>query len=695
MEQVKIYPINNPLSDEFETVIGLLENYSLFDPGKEAIKKIRPSCDKNFISNALQLVSETKLLLQSGSDIFERRIPDVRKEIAILNAQNGVLSIESFNKFSQFIRVVEQVFHFFSTLEREFPTLIESLKPYERKQWVLDKIETVFDKDGIVLSSASERLTEIRGHKQKLLSLLSKQYQKIIQRLAKDGWLTSSVESSRNGRRVLSIHAEYRRSIKGIIHDVSASGRTVFFEPDETIELNNRMSELEQDEKMEIFRILKQLSDDIRIETSSFRAWVKMIAELDVIRCKANLSIEIKGSEPSVSPQSTIQLDRAFHPLLLLHQNSIGKQTIPFDLQLDHTSRIMVISGPNAGGKTMCMKTVGLLQMMFQSGMHISATSTSQLGIFKQILIDIGDNQSIEHELSTYSSRMEYMSYFIQNAHSETLVMIDELGSGTDPQIGAALAEAMVLALSEKGVKGIVTTHYPNIKLLASNYNAFTNASVAFDVEGMKPLYELEIGKPGSSYALLLAERSGIAVSIINKAKELLHSPSLEMETLLTQLKFNESETNRIYKEASEKNNELASLILKYQRLVENELKQETKNDEFLRKKEKYLLRESSDKLKKFYKEFKQAKNKSYIIKKYERYFDERKEQLKKVEEEKEISYSIDIGMAVRMRKGKVTGRVESIEGNKVTVVFGAFKMNCKKQDLIPDDIEVKNQKRD
>lgn len=692
-DQFKIYPISNTLVDEFEDIKAILETFSLFEPGKEAIQNIQPTCDKIQIERSLKTVSEYKNLLETGTDCLQEQIPDIRKELSILHAQNGVLNQDSFIKLIRFIKITEDVFQFLEIQCKDHFAMRELGKNYVWKGWVKVKILEVFSEDGVIRSDASDELKSIKKRQQQTYDQVTKEYQRVINRLGKLGWLTSSVESSRNSRKVLSIHAEHRRSIKGIIHDVSASGRTVFFEPDETIELNKKMFELQQEEKMEIFKILRSLCNTIRIECSSLFSWIQLLTEFDVVRAKAKKSILIKGNEPLVVDIPQLSLQEAVHPLLFLHQKNLHKKTVSFDLELNNESRMLIISGPNAGGKTMCMKAAALLQMMLQAGMHVSASGYSQFGIFSHVMVDIGDNQSIQYELSTYSSRMEYMNYFLSNADENTLLIIDELGSGTDPQIGSALAESMLRHLVDKGTKGIVTTHYPNLKLLATNQPYFSNANVSFDIRNFKPLYTLEHGKPGSSYALLLAERSGISEQIIDEARSRMSEPALHMEKLLTQLQLDATEATELMNEAAIRNKQLGDLIEKYQQLISKELKREEKNEFFLGKKEKQIIRENSDRMKKFYKEFKAAKNKSYVIKKYERYFDDRKKQVAPEITEEEQTYHITVGMKVRMKKGKVSGLVESIDDKKVRVVFGQLRMNCNISDLIPDEIGIKKNK--
>ena len=356
---------------------------------------------------------------------------------------------------------------------------------------------------------------------------------KVVARLNKAGYSAEIEESFSNGRRVVAVFSEHKRQVKGILHGESDSRKTAYIEPEETMELNNEVFSLEQDEHKEIQRILRALTAQLSVHSFLLQSWLIIAGEYDFIEAKAKLAIAINGNYPSISDKAIIDLKDAYHPLLLLHNKSSNKKTIPVTLKLDEKNRILVISGPNAGGKTVTMKTIGLNQIMIQSGLLVPVNPDSEFGIFKQLFIHIGDTQSIEFDLSTYSSHLMHMKYFIENANGKTLFFIDELGSGSDPNLGGAFAEVILNELNYKHAFGIVTTHYLNLKVMANHTPGILNGSMVFDEENLLPKYQLNIGKPGSSYTFAIAERIGLPKHLIKNAKKLVDENHFRLDNLL------------------------------------------------------------------------------------------------------------------------------------------------------------------
>ena len=336
-----------------------------------------------------------------------------------------------------------------------------------------------------------------------------------------------------NGRRVVAVFAEQKRTVKGILHGESDSRRTSFIEPEETIDLNNQLYELENAEKKEVYRILKELTARLSVYAPLLATYHAILGEYDFIRGKALLGIDIKAEYPVVIDKAHIHLVKACHPLLYLYNYKAAKKTIPVDLTLDNNNRILVISGPNAGGKTVTLKTIGLLQMMVQSGLLVPVHPSSEFGIFKQLMIHIGDTQSIEFELSTYSSHLLSMKHFMETANGKTLFFIDELGSGSDPNLGGAFAEVILEELSRKHALGVITTHYLNLKVMANKTPGIINGAMAFDENNLMPLYKLIVGKPGSSYTFAIAQRIGLDRKLIDRARQLVDEGHFELDKLL------------------------------------------------------------------------------------------------------------------------------------------------------------------
>jgi DNA mismatch repair protein MutS2 len=383
---------------------------------------------------------------------------------------------------------------------------------------------------------------------------LRRLFDKIVGKLNKQGYLAEIEESFMNGRRVVAVFAEQKRTVKGILHGESDSRRTSFIEPEETIDLNNQLYELENAEKKEVYRILKELTARLSVYAPLLGTYHAILGEYDFIRGKALLGIDIKAEYPVVIDKAHIHLVKACHPLLYLYNLRAGKKTIPVDLTLDNNNRILVISGPNAGGKTVTLKTIGLLQMMVQSGLLVPVHPSSEFGIFKQLMIHIGDTQSIEFELSTYSSHLLSMKHFMETANGKTLFFIDELGSGSDPNLGGAFAEVILEELSRKHALGIITTHYLNLKVMANKTPGIINGAMAFDENNLMPLYKLIVGKPGSSYTFAIAQRIGLDRKLIDRARQLVDEGHFELDKLLNR-------TEQDLRQVEQKQNELNQLL--------------------------------------------------------------------------------------------------------------------------------------
>ena len=419
------------------------------------------------------------------------------------------------------LETVKAILGFFRTKEAaRYPVLREKCSSVKMYPYILEAIDRIIDKKGIVKDNASPRLREIRSELISKGILVSKRLNAILRQAQADGIVDADTSASvRNGRGVIPVSSYDKRKIRGLIHDQSASGKTVFIEPEEIVEINNDLIELEYEEKREIVRILTSFADDIRpyiddlIEVNSF------LGEIDFIRAKALLGNHLHSIKPVMINKPFLSWKRAMHPLLTLTFEKIpGRKVVPLEIVLDDNNRILLISGPNAGGKSVCLKTVGLLQYMLQCGLTIPVAEGSETGIFKNILIDIGDEQSIDNDLSTYSSHLINMKHFIKHGNEKTLVLIDEFGTGTEPMLGGSIAEAILGELNKHRVFGVITTHYTNLKHFASLTDGIVNGAMAFDNHLMQPLFQLTIGKPGSSFAFEIARKIGLPEEILAEA---------------------------------------------------------------------------------------------------------------------------------------------------------------------------------
>jgi len=421
------------------------------------------------------------------------------------------------------LETVKAILSFFrKSEENRYPVLTSICGNLKQYPYVSDSIDRIIDKHGVIRDNASPRLKEIRNEHASKSSLVSKRLNAILKQAQIDGIVdTDTSVSVRNGRGVIPVNAYDKRKIKGLIHDQSASGKTVYIEPAEIVEINNEIIELEYEERREIVRILIAFADNIRPYIDDLLVSNQLLGEIDFIRAKALLGNQFNSIKPVLTDKPNINWRKAVHPLLYLTFQKIpGRKVIPLDITLEAKNRILLISGPNAGGKSVCLKTVGLLQYMLQCGLTIPVEEGSESGIFKNIFIDIGDEQSIDNDLSTYSSHLTSMKYFLKNASSDTLVLIDEFGTGTEPMLGGSIAEAILGELNNRKVFGVLTTHYTNLKHFASITDGIINGAMAFDNHLMQPLFQLQIGKPGSSFAFEIARKIGLSEEILKTASE-------------------------------------------------------------------------------------------------------------------------------------------------------------------------------
>ncbi len=433
---------------------------------------------------------------------------------------------------------------------------------------ILKELNRVLDEKGEIRSSASPKLQEIRRSKVQLEAQAGSRINQIFSHAKKEGWVASDTELAfRNNRLVIPVPATYKRKIKGFVHDQSSTGQTVFLEPEEIFEINNELRQLELDERSEIVRILKEVCTFLRPYLPDLKKAYQYLGKIDFIRAKAKVAIEMDAMKPRLNNHPGIQWIKARHPLLWLAYKTRKKHVEPLDLQLEKTDRIIVISGPNAGGKSVCLKTTGLLQYMIQCGMLVPMQDYSEAGIFKKIFIDIGDEQSLENDLSTYSSHLANMQHFLKNMDSHSLFLIDEFGAGTEPRIGGAIAEAILEQLAGKNAFGVITTHYANLKILASKRQGIVNGSMLFDTQNMRPLYRLKTGNPGSSFAFEIAKTMGISAEILSKAKEIAGTQHVDFDRQLQDLELKKIELEEKEKQLKSGDAFLSEMIEKYEKL--------------------------------------------------------------------------------------------------------------------------------
>ncbi len=692
---MKLFPESAGIQLEFNKVKELLVNYCQADYARQKAAELRIHTRLDFVETDLRQSHEYRQLLANAIYFPNDHILNLSRELKLLSIPGSVLNAEELQLIRKLAESMEKLFRWFDAERREaYPALTKVISQTYYEKLIAELISEVLDEYGQIRDNASEDLKNIRMSLFRKRNELRRLFEKIVAKLNKQGYLAEIEESFMSGRRVLAVLAEQKRTVKGILHGESDSRKTAFVEPEETIELNNVISDLERSEQKEIYRILRELTGKLALYATILQDWHTVVGEYDFIRAKAKLAIEIKAEYPTVSDKAGINLVEAYHPLLYLYNQRTGKPTIPLSITLDETRRILVISGPNAGGKTVSMKTVGLLQMMVQSGLLVPVHPSSSFGIFKQLMIHIGDTQSIEFELSTYSSHLLHMKQFMEAANGRTLFFIDELGSGSDPSLGGAFAEVILQELLKKHAYGIVTTHYLNLKVMAGKTSGIVNGAMAFDEKKLQPLYKLLIGKPGSSYTFSIAERIGLNPQLINRARQLVDEDHFRLDKLLNRteqdlqgLQQKEKELNSLLRENEKLKKEMQQLMDKEKHRQQVELLREQNK---ISEERMAYLKDMERKLKQMVLEWRKEENKNKVTKLIGDLLlkkDEKKvvsKMQKQIDSKfKETADEIRVGLKVKMKKNHQVGEVIEIRGKRAVVKIGLLPMQVDLKELV------------
>src|SRR5476651_1726932 len=449
--------------------------------GRQMVDRIQVMNNYDLIHKFLGQANEFKNILENDTALPIHHFFDIKTLANKARVEGAFLNEEEFYQVQASLTTVFAVIAYFNEREGQYPNLEALFEHLPIEKTILKKIDLIIDQKGKIRPNASRELQEITSGIAKAEQEARRKIDQVFKNATGSGWTPDGSLTVRDGRLCIPLLAENKRKLKGFIHDESASGQTVYMEPEEVFSLNNKIRDLEFERRREIVKILTALTDELRPYTPLLLSYHSLLTKLDFVRAKALFAIDIEASMPVLHNDARIKLVNARHPLLLLSFKKEHKTVVPLNVQIDEENRVIVVSGPNAGGKSVCMKTVGLLQMMVQAGLLIPAAEASEVGIFKQIFVDIGDDQSIESDLSTYSAHLSKMKNFVEDANGKTLILIDEFGTGTDPQFGGPIAEAVLESLNHKKVKGMVTTHYSNLKVFASNTEGIENASMLFN----------------------------------------------------------------------------------------------------------------------------------------------------------------------------------------------------------------------
>jgi DNA mismatch repair protein MutS2 len=690
---------------EFEKIKAGISTFCLGAPGGIYTQSLKPQTNYSLLSDILALQQDCLNILANDKTLPITHYKGLDEHVGRLHIIGYVLPIESFLIIKSLLKNLESIYSFFNKEnEIAFSHLAKFVFQTPIKSHLLKAIEKVLDDKGDVRPDASEELKLIRKKIDRKNAELDQVFRTLLQNYRQKGLLTENEETLRNGRRVFSVPIEFKRRISGIIHDESATGKTVYIEPDELISINNEIFSLHLEERKEIYKILKNLTVEFVEDGEYLTELELLIAKLDSQIAISRFSRQYDGVLPEVMNQPMFKILGAYHPLLVLKNKKTGIPTVSFDLDIHAPNRLVLLSGPNAGGKSITMKAIGLLQVMIQCGISLPVSSNSKMGLFKHFFADIGDKQSIEDDLSTYSSHLQNMANIINHADEFSLVLIDEFGGGTDPKMGGAIAESILSQLNKQKAWGMITTHYSNLKLFAFKEKGVVNAAMHFDKESLKPTYKFQLGKPGSSYAFEIARKSGLSDQLIQYAKKRSSEKDSEVDDLLIDVQSNKQSLDARLIELKEKE--------KAMNLMMTNLEQARKDLEYRRKKWKMEVKElqaqQNDKetrrLEELLKEIKKNNNQIAI----QTLLDTRKRKRKELGEEivqlkEEVVYAplqIDVkelkeGSHVKLVGGETYGLIESIQGKNALVQIGDMRAKIALRDLVPIQAPIiSNQKK-
>lgn len=661
----------------FDHVRRKLTNFCLSGAGEARVTKMYFSSNYAEVLRWLKQAREFKQIFEKGENFPSDHYLDADEILKKSSLEGNYLDEHEFLQLAYSLQTIQECKNFLIKEKEVYPSLFVLTEAVALDRKLAAEILIIIDDHAQVKDSASQELSRIRkrlrDEQGKIRKLIDHAYRYAIEQQ----WVPEgALPTIREGRLVIPILAEHKRRMKGFILDESATGQTVFMEPTEALDANNELRDLEHAQKREVIRILKELTGKLRMQLHELKLAFDFLGQLDFIRAKAKLSLELLADMPHVSEKPVIGWIKARHPVLFLTLK--GKRDIvPLDVDLSENERMLLVSGPNAGGKSVCLKTVGVLQYMLQCGLLVPASPDSQAGIFHDIFIDIGDQQSIENDLSTYSSHLKNMSFFLRHADDRSLVLMDELGAGTDPNFGGAIAESILHGLLMRKSWGVATTHYYNLKLFAENHPGIRNAAMRFDEAKLIPLYILDIGKPGSSFALEIAEQTGLPDQTLQEAKQLVGKELMGFESLVRTLEKEKNELSERVAGLEKQERELKALLAKYDSLT-SEL--ESKKKAIIDKAKleaNALLRETNKEIEKTIRHIRenQAERKETLkVRKNLQELSKKVEHQPLVRKEKAMPGTIQAGDRVRIIGQDSSGIVLTVKGKNATVQFGDLK---------------------
>ncbi|MBL7887039.1 MAG: DNA mismatch repair protein MutS [Flavobacterium sp.] len=703
---------------EFDTILHTISSKCNTDLGKQKAMEIAPFSSKENLMDALLQTSEYQSSFSNNNAIPNHGFESITSEIKLLSIEDSFLEVPSFRKIATISDTVNTLLVFLKKFQDYYPKIYTKSTAIELTKVIIQKIDEIVDKYGEIKDNASPDLIEIRRNISVVRGKVNQSFGMALSQYNSLGYLDDIKESIIENRRVLAVLAMYRRKVKGSILGNSKTGSIAYIEPETTLKYSRELNNLEYEEREEIIKIIKKLTNEIRPFTELLKAYQEFLSDIDVIAAKAKYANDINAILPKITEEKRLFFREAFHPILYLTNKAKKEVTYPQTIEFNSNNRIIVISGPNAGGKTISMKTVGLLQLMLQSGILIPVHERSETFLFDRILTDIGDNQSIENHLSTYSYRLKNMNYFLKKCNAKTLFLIDEFGTGSDPELGGALAETFLEEFYHREAYGIITTHYSNLKMLANELPFATNANMLFDEKSLEPMYKLILGQAGSSFTFEVAQKNGIPYGLINRAKKKIEGGKVRFDKTIATLQKERSKLEKTSlnlkeeevkaREESKKmeliNAKIQEKLERYQelydanqRLIYIGQKIDDISEKYFNNKDKKVLIgeflkmveiENSKRKKSTAKE---KKEKEVIQKQVVEEVKVKVEEIRKVKKEKKIKAQqvpekpkvvLKVGDRVRMTDGKSIGTIDKIEKNKAVVNYGIFTSKVSLEEL-------------
>ncbi|MGJ0755224.1 endonuclease MutS2 [Bacteroides fragilis] len=719
-----IYPQNFEQKIGFDQIRQLLKDKCLSTLGEERVNEMNFSDHFEEVDELLNQVAEFVRIIQEEDNFPDQFFFDVRPSLKRIRIEGMYMDEQELFDLRRSLETIRDIVRFLQRNDEEesdcpYPSLKKLAGDITVFPQLITKIDGILNKYGKIKNNASTELSRIRRELANTMGSISRSLNSILRTAQSEGYVDKDVAPTmRDGRLVIPVAPGLKRKIKGIVHDESASGKTVFIEPAEVVEANNRIRELEGDERREIIRILTEFSNTLRPSIPEILQSYEFLAEIDFIRAKSHFAIQTNSIKPSLENEQLLDWTMAVHPLLQLSLAKHGKKVVPLDIELNLKRRILIISGPNAGGKSVCLKTVGLLQYMLQCGMLVPMHERSHVGLFGSIFIDIGDEQSIEDDLSTYSSHLTNMKIMMKNCNERSLILIDEFGGGTEPQIGGAIAEAVLKRFNIKGTFGVITTHYQNLKHFAEDHEGVVNGAMLYDRHLMQALFQLQIGNPGSSFAVEIARKIGLPEDVIADASEIVGSEYINADKYLQDIVRDKRYWEGKRQTIRQREKHMEETIARYQAEMEELQKSRKEIIRQAKEEAERLLQESNARIENTIRTIKEAqaeKEKTRLVRQELADFRESIDNLTSKEQEDKIARKMEKlkekqnrkkekkqngtkeqptvqqtpkatpiteGCPVRIKGQSSVGEVLEINGKNAVVAFGSIKTTVKTERL-------------